>query len=87
MGVEWVTGPGRRIELRTAPKDVSRFFRVRPGLGTHPHADQSIHAEVVDHSAANSILAAGTVGRFGTNGEPLGTHGVRDQASMSETLT
>jgi hypothetical protein len=30
---------------------------------------------------------AGTVGRFGTNGEPLGTHGVRDQASMSETLT
>jgi hypothetical protein len=43
MGVEWVTGPGRRIELRTVPKDVSRFFRVRPGLGTHPHADQSIH--------------------------------------------
>ena len=42
-GVEWVTGPGRRIELKTVPKDVSRFAGVRPGLGTHPHADQSIH--------------------------------------------
>ena len=43
MGVEWVTGPGRRIELKTVPKDVSRIIGVRPGLGTHPHADQSIH--------------------------------------------
>ena len=42
-GVEWVTGPGRRIELKTVPKDVSRFAGVRPGLGTHPHADQSVH--------------------------------------------
>ena len=24
-GVEWVTGPGRRIERKTVPKDVSRF--------------------------------------------------------------
>ena len=38
-----MTGPGRRIELKTVPRDVSRFAGVRPGLGTHPHADQSIH--------------------------------------------
>ena len=28
---------------KTVPKDVSRFSGVRPGLGTHPHADQSVH--------------------------------------------
>jgi hypothetical protein len=38
-----VTGPGRRIVLKTVRKDVSRFIGVRPGLGTRPHADQSIH--------------------------------------------
>ena len=43
MGVEWVTGPGRRIVRRTVLTDVSRMFGVRPGLGTHSHADQSIH--------------------------------------------
>ena len=42
-GVEWVTGPGRWIVRRTVPRDVSRFFGVRPGLGTHPHADQLHH--------------------------------------------
>ena len=42
-GVEWVTGPGRRIVRRTVRKDVSRFAGVRLGLGAHPHADQSIH--------------------------------------------
>ena len=42
-GVEWVTGPGRRIERKAVPQDVSRFAGVGPGLGTHPHADQSIH--------------------------------------------
>src|SRR5579864_4678630 len=42
-GVEWVTGPGRRIDIKTVRKDVSRLTGVRPGLGTHPHADQSIH--------------------------------------------
>ena len=40
MGVEWVTGPGRRIVLKTVLTDVSRIIGVRPGLDTHSHADQ-----------------------------------------------
>src|SRR5271155_1595529 len=44
QGVEWVTGPGRRIERKTVPKDVSRTVGVRPGLGTHPYADQSTYS-------------------------------------------
>ncbi len=43
MGVEWVTGPGRRIELKTVLSDVSRIIGVRPGLDTHSHADQLPH--------------------------------------------
>ena len=38
-----MTGPGRRIDIKTVRKDVSRNTGVRPGLGTHPHADQSVH--------------------------------------------
>jgi hypothetical protein len=26
VGVEWVTGPGRRIERKTVREDVSRYF-------------------------------------------------------------
>jgi len=35
--------PGRRIVIKTVPRDVSRFIWVRPGSGIHPHADRCRH--------------------------------------------
>jgi hypothetical protein len=54
-----VTGPGRRIELKTVRKDVSRF--IESDLAWAPtHTLTNPFTEVVDHSAATSILAAGS---------------------------
>jgi hypothetical protein len=63
VGVGWVPEPGRRIVIRTAPRDVSRSSRVTPGSGTHPHADRHRHLCGGPTQRPNPILAAG----FGTS--------------------
>jgi hypothetical protein len=56
-----VTRPGRRIVLKTLPRDVSREVGVRASdLAWAPtHSLLNPFTEVVDHSEATSILAAG----------------------------
>ena len=82
-----MTGPGRRIDIKTAREDVSRFPGVRPGLGTYPHADQSVHRSGGSLSAI-SILAAGSgaVRQFVSLHRPIdgfGEHPRTFQAALS----
>ena len=89
-GVEWVTGPGRRIVRRTVRKDVSRIVGVRPGLGTHPHADQSVHQSGGSLSAQLNPRCRDGLPPYGTLGAPLGLqwrgcYGTPIQAEIAES--
>ena len=59
VGVEWVTGPGRRIVRKDSPEGTSAGLLESDLAWAPTHTLTNPFTEVVDHSAATSILAAG----------------------------